>query len=81
MSNSFWVYVNEPNDKAFVHLAECSHCNSGKGRMQDKLDHNGRWEGPFDEGRAKIVARNSGKKTIRWCSVCSRRLGLNGTAL
>jgi len=76
MSEQFWVYVNEPNDKAFVHLASCSHCNDGQGVACERLESNGQWLGPYDQERAKRCALNSGKKTVRWCGHCARDLGI-----
>jgi len=76
MSGLFWVYVNEPNDKAFVHQASCSHCNDGQGVASEKLASNGQWLGPYDRERAEKHALSSGKKTIRWCGFCARDLGI-----
>lgn len=72
-----WVYINEPNNKALVHLGSCSFCNEGQGMTRDKLDHNGKWEGPFGVERAEQVARKSGKDDVRWCGHCARQLGRN----
>ncbi len=76
MSNSFWVYVNEPNDKALVHEATCSFCNDGAGMASDKLASNGKWLGPYSQEQAEKSALNSGKKLIRWCGICARKLGI-----
>lgn len=76
MSEHFWVYVNEPNDKAFVHEASCSFCNNGQGMTNLKLASNGQWLGPFDQERAVAHALNSGKINIRWCGRCAHQLGI-----
>lgn len=71
---NFWVYVNEPNNKAFLHLADCSCCNHGQGIHSNKTDANVIWYGPCDETTARNTARTSGKKNIRWCSHCAGKL-------
>ena len=76
MSNRYWVYVNEPNDKALVHEAICSYCNDGKGVAAEKLASNGRWHGPFTKDQAKQTALKSGKSKIQWCGHCARRLDI-----
>lgn len=73
----YWVYANVPNDKALIHLHNCSHCNGGQGRTADKLDHNGQWHGPFDANEARQTARQTGKKRIQWCGFCARKLGIS----
>lgn len=76
MTNSFWVYVNEPHDKARVHQALCGHCNEGEGVAPERLASNGQWLGPFNMELAKHTALQSGKTNIRWCGHCARRLGI-----
>lgn len=76
MREQFWVYVNEPNDKAFVHIGSCGHCNEGQGVASEKLESNGQWLGPCDKEQATRLALNSGKKVIRWCGFCARELGI-----
>lgn len=76
MSNQYWVYVNEPNNKALIHRASCSHCNSGKGREVTTSPDNGEWFGPFDIEDAKIKAMKSKKSTKRWCGFCAKALGI-----
>ena len=44
MSINFYVYINEPNDKAFIHHAECSFCNFGKGLVAEGHSNNGKWD-------------------------------------
>lgn len=73
---TFWVYINEPNDKALVHLASCSHCNDGKGRGVPRLDQNGKWIGPLDLETAIQTARSSGKKKRAWCGFCAKTLDI-----
>ena len=51
MSINFYVYINEPNDKAFIHHAECSFCNFGKGMVAEGHSSNGKWIGPFNTMR------------------------------
>lgn len=77
MTAAFWVYINEPNDKALVHGADCSFCNNGEGMQDEKSRFNGEWHGPFDRDVALRFARQSGKTTKRWCGHCARRLGIN----
>ncbi len=77
MSKQFWVYLNTPNNKALVHLGDCSHCNHGRGRTDDKLEYNGQWLGPYDEATALATARRSHKKRIQWCGFCARKMGVS----
>ena len=76
MSEQFWVYINEPNNKALVHEAQCSFCNDGRGMDEDSSPFNGQWIGPHDRQRAEQLALSSGKADIRWCGHCARRLDI-----
>ncbi len=73
MGNSFWVYVNEPNNKVLIHLGSCSHRNDGTGRGEDVLD-NGEWFGYYEREGAVRKAARSGKKNRRWCGFCAKTL-------
>ena len=74
MTERYWVYVNHPNNKAIVHEAACSHCNDGRGMVDDKSRWNGEWRGPFrDASVALKKANESGKRNIRLCGHCARR--------
>ena len=77
MSANFHVYLNDPNNKAWIHYADCPSCNHGKGRTVVKDPNNGKWIGPFDESTARMKAARSGKKDIRWCIPCARRRGIS----
>ena len=46
---SYWVYENDPTNKAMVHEDSCGFCNYGEGVRGGSLD-NGRWHGPFESG-------------------------------
>ncbi len=81
MTSDFWVYVNEPNDKALIHHRDFSFCNNGEGMTRDKLDSNGRWLGPFSQDAAMNAARHADKKNTRWCGFCARRLGIKGAKI
>lgn len=70
----FWVYTNVQRNKAVVHLAECSSCNHGHGIHADSAGITSVWHGPFDEETARQTARASGKRDIRWCSICAKKL-------
>jgi hypothetical protein len=41
MTESIWVYVNNPNDKAILDIADCVSCNDGQGVAQQTLKWNG----------------------------------------
>lgn len=81
MSASFWVYVNEPNNKAMVHSGDCAFCQDGRGMTAEKLLQNGRWLGPYSRDHAVAQARRAGKKSTRWCGHCARRQGLQNAEL
>ncbi len=73
----FYVYINEPTNKARIHVAECAFCNDGEGMVRDKSPYNGRWCGPFFSDREAVTcAKNSGKADIRWCKWCARTIGI-----
>lgn len=76
MTGNFWVYINDPINKAILHLADCSYCNHGEGIHPEKSGSNSTWSGPLDEASARNTARISGKKDIRWCSHCAGKLGI-----
>jgi len=79
MSGNFWVYINEPNNKALIHDAQCSFCNDGHGMDDDSSQFNGKWIGPSDRKTAEHNALTSGKADIRWCGHCARRLDIKTT--
>ena len=73
MSTGFWVYVNVPNDKALIHLADCAVCNNGIGMTKSKRPENGRWLGPMERESAIRTAKAERKVTTRWCGHCASR--------
>lgn len=81
MNASFWVYVNEPNDKALGRAGDGSFCDDGRGLATDKLAHKGRWPGPFSQQGAVVGTPRFGKKNKRWCGHCARPLGLRTVEL
>lgn len=76
MKPTFWVYINEPNDKAFVHLADCRFCKDGNGMSSAVSEQNGKWIGPFDQPTAIRAAISSNKKNKRWCAICAQKLDI-----
>ena len=77
MKSPYWVYVNEPNNKALIHAADCSFCRNGHGTADDKLATNGHWEAAPDQASAIRIAKRAGKATTRWCGHCARRLNIS----
>ena len=74
MSLDYYVYLNVPNDKALIHIADCQYCNHGQGISSVKSAYNGEWIGPFDQPTARTRALQSGKGRIQWCALCAGRL-------
>lgn len=64
-----WTYSHY----AMIHLADCPHCNNGRGRknVQDVANTLNRWLGPFQTyQQAFDIAEQTGKE-IRKCRSCS----------
>lgn len=76
MNTEFYVYINEPNNKALIHEAECSYCNHGEGLTSMK-SNNGTWVGPLKKSRAIVKATQSGKNRVQWCAYCAKRLRIS----
>ena len=68
----FWIYEDDPTDKAQVHRSQCRFCNDGLGlhrRIDRKSDN--RWLGPFSDVETALVrAGQTGRKHIKRCGVC-----------
>lgn len=72
---TFYVYENwRADDKAVVHRADCSFCNSGKGTVRGTLgDVNGKWHGPFEsEEKALRYAESLHREKTGCCGICLR---------
>ena len=68
---TFYVYVNDPTNKAIVHEGRCGHCNSGQGVTGRSATHNGRWLGPFDtQTMALEAAHATGRRVVDVCARC-----------
>lgn len=50
----FWTYENWVHKYARVHVADCSHCNDGRGTHGADKSHAGQWLGPFADFGAAI---------------------------
>ena len=74
-SMEYWVYVDDPTNRARVHKAACRFCNRGQGMKASRLPDN-RWHGPFaTKGQAVDKARITGRLDVRRCGFCLRSLG------
>ncbi len=70
----YWVYVDDPTNRARIHQGTCRFCNGGKGLRGNRRSDN-RWLGPFEnEGEAVEVALSTGRSDVRGCGVCLRSL-------
>ena len=78
MASKFYIYTNAPNNKALIHLGDCVHCNHGQGQDKPKSQNPtvDTWSEPLTKQQARTKARRSGKKTIRWCGFCAKKLGI-----
>ena len=45
----YWVYENWTHKRTRVHLAECGHCNHGRGTQASHSGRNSKWHGPFSD--------------------------------
>lgn len=52
----YWTYENTVHQYARVHLAECAHCNDGRGIHDAVESRVGRWLGPYGEIEQAIGA-------------------------
>ena len=69
-SVGYWVYADEPTDKALVHLGTCGYCNHGAGLRRSRLSDN-RWVGPFEtEEEAMEMAVLTGLSEVRRAACC-----------
>lgn len=69
---SYWVYVDDPTNRARVHIGTCRFCNHGSG-LHGRRRSDNRWLGPFEnEGEAIEVALSSGRSDVGGCGVCLR---------
>lgn len=67
---AFWVYEDDPTNRARVHRGNCRYCNHGKGTRTKRLSDN-RWHGPYSTSAdAFATARRLGKRNTGGCGVC-----------
>ena len=76
----FWVYENDPANRARVHRADCKFCNHGKGiHGGGGNPENARWHGPFPTVKAACdKMRELGKKDSGGCGYCKPCAARNG---
>ncbi len=66
----YWIYEDEPTDKALVHKGTCGFCNQGQGVRGSRLRDN-RWIGPFEtEMEAHQQALLTGRSEVRQAKCC-----------
>lgn len=67
---TFWVYEDDPTNRARVHRGDCRYCNHGKGTGAGRLSDN-RWHGPYaTRADAFAAMRRLGKRDIGGCGIC-----------
>ena len=72
---TYWVYEDDPTNRARVHKAACSHCNDGQGMKGSRLTDNRR-HGPFGTEREAIdCAQSTGRPDAKGCWFCLRGMG------
>ena len=72
---TYWVYEDDPTNRARVHKATCSRCNEGQGMKGSRRPDN-RWHGPFGTVReATGYARSTGRPDAKGCWFCLRDIG------
>ncbi len=70
-SEAYWVYEDDPTNRARVHKATCGYCNQGRGLHGSRLPDN-RWHGPFltrEEAYSRL--RATGRSNADGCKVCN----------
>lgn len=70
-SKGYWVYEDDPTNRARVHKATCRFCNQGRGLHGSRFADN-RWHGPFltrEEAFSKL--RATGRSNADGCKVCN----------
>lgn len=69
--DEWWVYENWPTNKALVHRAACSFCNSGTGTGRGTPGKHGRFLGPFESRDVALkVAAETGRARVDECRFC-----------
>ena len=75
----FWVYENDPANRARVHRGDCPYCNHGDGIHDGGNPSNSRWHGPFTTIKAACdKMRCLNKKDSRGCGYCKPCAARNG---
>ena len=70
-TGEFWVYENDPANRARVHWGDCGFCNHGGGIDGRGNPKNGRWHGPFATIKeACDKMRGLKKKDSGGCGIC-----------
>lgn len=68
----YWVYENWVRDKAIVHRADCSFCNSGNGLHGSRSTKSSTWHGPYSSSGEAVTRAKACKRTrTEDCATCS----------
>lgn len=71
----YFIYENwRAARKAKIHMASCSFCNNGMGRVKDKRhgDENGKWPGPYQTfAEAYKIACSLPNREVSECGHCT----------
>jgi hypothetical protein len=74
---TYFVYEirwgREYSHRATIHLADCIHCNNGRGRKnsQDVTDSLSKWLGPFQTYQQALDAAKQTGKEAKRCRICA----------
>ena len=69
-STAFYVYEDDPTNRARVHRGGCRYCNHGKGTGAGRLSDN-RWHGPYaTSADAFAIMRRLRKRDTGGCGTC-----------
>lgn len=69
-NRNYYVYEDDPTNKAKIHLASCPYCKNGQGIKDTRLQDN-RWHGPFTAlQEAEKFAYQLNKKNTDRCKTC-----------
>ena len=78
-NGEFWVYENDPTNRARVHRGDCQYCNHGDGVHGRRNPNKARWHGPFTTIKAACdKMRCLGKKDSGGCGYCKPCAARNG---
>jgi len=69
-SSAFWVYINDGRRRGAIHVANCGHCNYGRGLHGGGERANGYWRSFETRELANAFAKSTGYPDVKPCKTC-----------